>query len=448
MEDNPVVYENSTYNSTNTHSTRTPEHWNSDETVTVKDIYPFFTGEYDIAPRGKQVLAYDYPLHKENTQITCSTCSSVYSTSTVASFLSPKNSATSETPSSCQSFEEDKGFEASDIHECDEFGSVIDGNLWLEFDHYVANTHRFPSTNSDMVLKVGNTHMNSRANSTIHTTKQLNCGISNRIPGTDGQHSIPGVDFFPGSESPRNLKTSTKKQTIEKARLPPKPATGNKNINATEISAVNDIAYISDMEVPRVEPFVRSNFPLHTSSPSAVQGLSSDQILLRTCFRIGETLASRNIPDMRAGDNLRTTTVVELYASVSKSYRSGPSQIFIFSDIFFPAHPPYLMGEWRGWQQNSYLNQVGRYFLSEDGSNGYGAKLNNKQKLLDRGQGRSKMCRVVGVISQEGSSFTEDNGHPRSPISQLPTGHGRLRILRIQKADWSDIALMKKAMDI
>lgn len=179
--------------------------------------------------------------------------------------------------------------------------------------------------------------------------------------------------------------------------------------------------------------------------------MSSDQIFLRTHFRIGEALAFHNTPVTRNEKPVPGTTLVELYALVTESYRSGPLQKFTFSDIFFPTYPPQLVGEWSGWQHSSYLNQVGRYFLTDCETNRihvHGENFNSRQGLPSHRAESPKMCRVVGILSQDNNSHLRIKPPRQHIANSRQLGDKKLRILRIQKADWSDIQMMKETLNI
>ncbi|KAK2745121.1 hypothetical protein FQN57_004028 [Myotisia sp. PD_48] len=190
----------------------------------------------------------------------------------------------------------------------------------------------------------------------------------------------------------------------------------------------------SQLRPVNFKPFIRRGFPSGAPNHTPIQGLCSNKIILRTCFRIAEalkvssgTMKSGSSSPISSCQNQPKQTLVELYAIVKTSYRRGSYQIFRFADIFFPSRPPYLMGKWEGWLGNPYLDKCGESFLTQKHLRlTYDWHCANTSTSEERSL---KLCRVVGVIS-----------------SSLD-GTVAIRIVNIQKAEWSDVEDMKEILE-
>lgn len=229
------------------------------------------------------------------------------------------------------------------------------------------------------------------------------------------------------------------------------------------------------------KPFLRPPFPTAVSNRSPVQGLTSINTLLRTCFRIGEALNASLSPDPASlqspknppnscrpqakGTALSSsaTILIELYAFVEHSYRSNNTQFFRFADLFFPSRPPYLCGAWQGWNNNPVFDADGRRFLGRGGREWKytdvvaGHKRRRKDSGcadaesrpndcgLDRFAGGRKICRVVGTIDKharyDGQDIFAETGFGTSPA---PSVAGvTMTVLSIWEAQWSDVDYVK-----
>ncbi|KAF1976854.1 hypothetical protein BU23DRAFT_418469, partial [Bimuria novae-zelandiae CBS 107.79] len=120
------------------------------------------------------------------------------------------------------------------------------------------------------------------------------------------------------------------------------------------------------------KPIVRCQFPDPVRDRSPIIGLSSN-LLLRTCFRIGEAI-NQAARANKNGQNI----MIELYARVRSSERDAVKQRFVFSDLFHD-RPPYLKGEYDAsiWKQVELYNYDSGRFLS-----------------------KAEMCRCVGMIKR------------------------------------------------
>ncbi|KAI1078073.1 hypothetical protein F5B20DRAFT_240348 [Whalleya microplaca] len=111
-------------------------------------------------------------------------------------------------------------------------------------------------------------------------------------------------------------------------------------------------------DTTRLKPFVRPPFPEKVRDRSVVPGLSSN-IVLRTCFRIGEMINQT----VRCF-NHQQDAVFELYAKVTYSSREtlARKQHFQFVDLF-KDQQPYPAAILSGWRVGSQLDRHSSAFL-------------------------------------------------------------------------------------
>ena len=141
------------------------------------------------------------------------------------------------------------------------------------------------------------------------------------------------------------------------------------------------------------KPIVRPPFPDPVRDRSPIIGLSSN-LLLRTCFRIGEAINQAG-KAAKNGQNI----LFELYAHVLTSHRDAVKQHFVFADLFHE-RPPHLKGEYDAtiWKPVELFNYDSGRFLS-----------------------KAKMCRCIGHIKRnENKEWT-------------------MVILNIWEATWEDV---------
>ncbi|EFE30150.1 uncharacterized protein ARB_02939 [Trichophyton benhamiae CBS 112371] len=422
MEVDLVNYENSSGGYPDTHPTGTMEHWNSDELTATEGVETSF-------PKADHIMKHDLPYHcafdKKATMVISPRHTNIYASPTdTDTYISPQN-ASPESLSSHPDLGKREEFVSSDIPVDDEFTSPINDDTWPVASHREARPSEFTSTDNNM-------------------------RPTDRIPGIDDYNRTPEIRSFYENTNTYTHEASTSNQNFVDVNISLHINPGFRKTSTYNRSPVDKYYRSHRSKSTNLDPFIRRTFPSHVIEPSAVQGLSSDHIFLRTHFRIGEALAFHNTPVIRNEKSLPRTTLVELYAFVTESYRSGPIQKFTFSDIFFPAYPPQLVGEWSGWQHSSYLSQVGRYFLTNCETSRihvHGGNFNSIQGIPSHRAESPKMCRVVGILLQENSSHFRIKP-PRQHFSNHQLGDKKLRILRIQKADWSDIQMMKKALNI
>lgn len=232
--------------------------------------------------------------------------------------------------------------------------------------------------------------------------------------------------------------------------------------------------YPTDNLGPYQQPFLRSKFPAPVPDRSPIQGLTSSHTLLRTCFRIGEVLRVYSAARVWAPQSLRTSTgdvvgntppthstiktkipasttiLIEFYAYVTRSYRSGHRQFFTFADLFFPFRPPYLSGVWKCWVTDPLYNSDGKEFLGVGGREWKrtgnivtnGANPNTKciqsNGKINREGSAGRLCRVIGTLP---------SGDHSSPAKATERGSGSnyvsLTVHSIWRATWEDIEYVK-----
>lgn len=139
-------------------------------------------------------------------------------------------------------------------------------------------------------------------------------------------------------------------------------------------------------------PIVRPAFPDAVRERSPIIGLSSST-LLRTCFRIGET-----INQAHQANKFGKQVVFELYARILESKRDGIRQYFTFCDLFH-GKPPYIKATydatlWRSVQLFDY----------------------DSKRLLRQG----RICRCMGRMQRTGKEWV-------------------MTVLNIWEATWDDI---------
>jgi hypothetical protein len=138
------------------------------------------------------------------------------------------------------------------------------------------------------------------------------------------------------------------------------------------LAATNDI----DCAVAR-KPIIRPSFPLAVRDRSPIIGLSSN-MLLRTCFRIGEAINQAH-QSSKSGKPI----MFELYARIFDSTREDTKQHFTFCDLFH-AKPPYIKAVYEGaiWKAVELFDYDSR-------------------RLLQHG----RICRCMGTMKRDGKEW-------------------------------------------
>lgn len=229
----------------------------------------------------------------------------------------------------------------------------------------------------------------------------------------------------------------------------------------------------TDSPKPCPQAFLRSKFPAPVPERSPIQGLTSSHTLLRTCFRVAEALRvhfaarpfipesprtatsdiTRDKPPTPSSTGTKipasTTILIELYAYVTRSYRSGHRQFFTFADLFFPFQPPYMSGVWECWATEPLYNSDGKEFLGVGGKEWRraGSEHANSatftKRIQSNGQSEEeepagRMCRVIGT-------FPSSDYAPPAKGAERASGpnHVMLTILSIWRATWEDVEYVR-----
>ncbi|KAI4954825.1 hypothetical protein J4E86_006135 [Alternaria arbusti] len=148
------------------------------------------------------------------------------------------------------------------------------------------------------------------------------------------------------------------------------------------------------------KPFVRPPFPEAVRDRSPIIGLSSN-LLLRTCFRIGEVI-NQSCQASKSGKHI----MIEMYARVLASERTSTEQQFTFCDLFH-AKPPYIKAVYNAAVWKSV--QLFEY---------------DSRRLLQQG----RICRCIGTMKREGKEWT-------------------MTVLNIWEATWEDIEWVQGIVD-
>jgi hypothetical protein len=140
------------------------------------------------------------------------------------------------------------------------------------------------------------------------------------------------------------------------------------------------------------KPIVRQAFPDAVRDRSPIIGLSSN-MLLRTCFRIGEAINQAH-QSSKSGKHV----VFELYARILDSERDETMQHFTFCDLFH-GKPPYIKATYAAaiWKPVQLFNYD-----------------------CTRLQQQGRVCRTMGTMKRDGKDWV-------------------LSVLNIWEATWDDI---------
>jgi hypothetical protein len=141
------------------------------------------------------------------------------------------------------------------------------------------------------------------------------------------------------------------------------------------------------------KPIVRPPFPTPVRDRSPIIGLSPN-LLLRTCFRIGEAIQQANHAT-KNGQKI----MFELYARILSSQRNDVKQDFVFRDLFHEK-PPHIKGVYDAviWKSVRLYNY-------------------DSERLL----GKGRICRCIGTMKRDGKEWV-------------------MTVLNIWEAKWEDVA--------
>lgn len=196
--------------------------------------------------------------------------------------------------------------------------------------------------------------------------------LSSSLPETSGRKDQKGYLGTPAASCPLRSFSKFVSPITLKTRL---------------LAATNDSGSIKAQK-----PIVRPSFPEPVRDRSPIIGLSSNT-RLRTCFRIGEVI-NQSFQAAKSGHHI----IVELYARVLASERTGSEHKFTLCDLFH-AKPPYIKGVYTAaiWKPVQLFEYDGR-------------------RLLQQG----RMCRCIGTMKRDGKDWT-------------------MTVLNIWEATWEDI---------
>jgi hypothetical protein len=140
------------------------------------------------------------------------------------------------------------------------------------------------------------------------------------------------------------------------------------------------------------KPIVRHAYPDAVRDRSPIIGLSSN-IVLRTCFRIGEAINQAH-QSSKSGKHV----VFELYARILESERDDTTQYFTFCDLFH-GKPPYIKATYSAalWKPVQLFNYD-----------------------CTRLQQQGRICRCMGTLKRDGKEWV-------------------MSVLNIWEATWDDI---------
>lgn len=258
-------------------------------------------------------------------------------------------------------------------------------------------------------------------------------GLSN---GVENPSRSPEVSAAQRVTKVLPCENAIQKQQVDKSNMPAKPSWILTHRKPSK-------------SLGSVRPFMRPPFPAGVPEKSPVQGLNSSYMVLRTCFRISEARRAglsrapqpSKGPDATKIQSKIPVPLIELYAFVEGSYRSGCRQCFRFVDLFFPSKPPYLSGVWEGWHYNPVFEQCGRDFLGVGGREWVYETKNHGQV------NQRKMCRVIGTLTTKAESLNSE-GYTRFGETSLLSPQSiretlLIDIRSIQTATWSDVIYTK-----
>ena len=185
---------------------------------------------------------------------------------------------------------------------------------------------------------------------------------------------------------PQTPTTTLKKPSSPKLQwMPPKTFTPAKSSQLLS-SPISTTYSVPVNQKGNAIPFTRPPFPKPIRDRSPILGLSN-QMVLRTCFRIGEALNAAAVASRSNVD-----AMIELYARIIFSEREankGYKQLFQFGDVFTDK-PPYLHGTYSLWKGVGLWDVDSRIFIGEKGR-GKMARVMGRIKRCERGDG----CEIV-----------------------------------------------------
>lgn len=187
---------------------------------------------------------------------------------------------------------------------------------------------------------------------------------------------------------------------------------------------------------PPATPFLRPNFPEPVPLRSPTANLTPTTRIL-TCFRTAEYLRATT-------SSTNTTTpglLIELYALVTSSTRTGPIQHFAFADLFFPHRPPHLQGTCTTWQGSELYEDDTRSFLRATTEDAKMCRaIVRPKKVVTSEQGRSAGSSPLRQdLSVEGARSDCGGEETRRPFSIA----AEVEVLNIWPAGWEDVQFVR-----
>ena len=204
--------------------------------------------------------------------------------------------------------------------------------------------------------------------------------------------------------------------------------------------------------LPPVKVIFRPSLPSPASPNAPIPNLSSTR-RVPTCFRIADALRL-------LGGKSGALSAIELYATVRSSHRHHDLQHLQLADLFFPHHPPYLQGVFKGWRESELFNVDSTALITEVLSSSLtvhfsqsveGQELSTCRAIV-RPFSRARGVTCSPLIAQgspvkraRGSlTFSSPLDRTSQPSSDGPAGisgqeTAELEILNIWKCNWDDI---------
>lgn len=208
------------------------------------------------------------------------------------------------------------------------------------------------------------------------TTQEKHQGSQDSFGDIDLPDSLwnSSEDFMPSALFPPS-RASQKTSLIDLDRGSARPAVPGKPSSVFKSPVTKMTKVLLRKEVLGIgdrKPIVRPLFPGPVRDRSPIIGLSPN-LLLRTCFRIGEAI-NQAAKATKSGQNI----IFELYGRVLSSERDAAKQHFVFTDLFHE-RPPHLKAEYDAniWKQVELFNYDSGRFLF-----------------------KAKTCRCVGQIKR------------------------------------------------
>ncbi|KTW30777.1 hypothetical protein T552_00489 [Pneumocystis carinii B80] len=93
-----------------------------------------------------------------------------------------------------------------------------------------------------------------------------------------------------------------------------------------------------------ISPIARSPFPLTIVGKSVISGLSSNDTLLRTCFRVGEALKVSNLQK-----NSMIVYLIEFFGIIKEFNKKKGFFTYVIADLFHPLRGPYIYASYHDY---------------------------------------------------------------------------------------------------